>query len=383
MHNTKICSRCVMDSNVPGICFDDNNVCNYCKQFDRLCEDNPIDARGKEILDLMFHDIKQKGKNSQYDVIIGVSGGTDSTYLVHMAVEYGLRPLAVHLDNGWNSEISVTNIKSVLEKHNIDLITHVVNYDEMKDIMLSFMKASLPWIDGPTDIALMSTIYRTAAKFNISYVLVGNNFRTEGRQPDAWTHVDGRMVKYVQRKYGSQKLKTFPNLTALDLLYFGAVKKIRMIRPLNFLNYNKKEVQSFITEKYGWKNYGGHHHENVFTKFAIAYWLPKKFNIDKRKVTYSACVRSGEMTRAEAQQKLLEPPYDPKLMEEDKNYVIKKLGIVDSEFEQIWNLPNKSFLDYPSYYPLYLRFRGMFDFAFKYILPFKPMLSYEMNDKKV
>lgn len=376
-----VCSKCVMDNTVPDISFNNIGECNYCKQFDAIIKDTPNDQRGETYMLKILEKIKVDGKKNKYDVLVGVSGGVDSTYLVHYAINNGLRVLAVNFDNGWHSEIAVSNIKNCLQKLRVDLITYVIDYDEMKDILLSYMKAGLPWIDGPTDNAINATLYNLAYQHGIQYIFNGSSIRTEGKQPDSWTHCDTKQLKYIQKHFGKKKIKTFPLLSPFRLMYYGAMKGIKMIRPFNYLNYSKAEAKVLLVNEYGWKDYGGHHHESAFTKFAIAYWLPKKFGIDKRKVTYSAQVRSGLLDRDIAMELLNQPPYDPNLMEEDKNYVIKKLGITQEEFKNIWNGSNKTISDYPSYLPLFNKYLKPALFIFKYILPFKPMMGYELEVK--
>lgn len=378
----QICSRCVMDTSVPDIIFDNSGECNYCKVHDALDQDNPNDERGKENLERIVSEIKRKSRNREYDVLVGVSGGTDSTYLLHLSKELGLRPLAVHLDNGWNSEISVSNLKNCLDVLKIDLKTYVINWNEIRDILKSFILARLPWADGPTDIAITSILYKTAAQYNIKYIFAGNNFRTEGKQPDLWSHVDSKTIIAVQKQFGTLPLKTFPNLSPFGLVWYGMVKGIKMVRPFYFMKYNKTESKKLITEKYHWKDYGGHHHENVFTRFIIGFWLVRKFGIDKRKVTYSALVRSSELTRTEAIEMLSKPPYEEDRMQSDKEYVCKKLGFTIKEFDDIVVGENKSVLDYPSYFPLYLRFKKLATSIFKYILPFRPMMTYDISSSK-
>jgi len=377
--NGKICTRCVMDETVPAIRFDTAGECNYCKLHDTLDRDFPNDERGAHILQALIADMKRKGRSRPYDCVIGVSGGTDSTYLLHLAKQHGLRPLAVHLDNGWNSEISVSNLKNALEALEIDLVTHVINWEEMKDILRSFLNAGLPWADGPTDIAIISILYKMAAKYRIQYIWAGNNFRTEGKQPTPWTYVDGKQIQYIHNKFGSQKIATYPNQTMYHLAYYGFLKRIKMVRPFYYIDYNKSQTKKMLAEQYGWMDYGGHHHESLYTKFIIAYWLPKKFGIDKRKVTLSALIRSKEIVREDALQQLAAPPYDPFQMEEDKEYVIKKLGLSDKEFMDVWNARNKQFLDYPSYYPMYANMKVVTRFLFQYILPFRPMMMYDLE----
>jgi N-acetyl sugar amidotransferase len=371
-----------MDSSVPDIFFDENGVCNYCKLHDALEKDYPNDDRGKAALLSIARQIKKQGKNSKYDVAVGISGGTDSTYLLHIANELGLRVLAVHLDNGWDSEIAVVNIKNALEKLDMDLYSYVLNWEEYKDILLVQLKAGLPWADSPTDMAISTALYKVCDKFNIKTIFIGHDFRTEGKQPTLWTYNDGRQMRYLQKKFGTVKFQTFIPLDITDLINYSLIKKVRMIRPLYYIKYKKSDVKQLIKEKYDWKDYGGHHHENIFTRYIIGVWMYQKFGIDKRKVTYSAYIRNGEMSRQEATQKLMSPPYDVDLMQRDHEYVSKKLGIGLSEMNRLWSLPNRTFYDYPSYYPLYLKFRGLANSALRYLLPFKPMMTYNVNNQK-
>lgn len=375
----QICTRCVMDSSVPQIKFDASGECNYCKLHDALSNDNPNDERGKEILKQIAEKLKKEGKGKKYDVVVGVSGGTDSTYLLHLCIELGLRPLAVHLDNGWNTETSVANLRNVLEALDIDLYTYVINWDEFRDILLSQLKSGLPWADAPTDIAIVSTLYRTAIKFDVPNIFVGNNFRTEGKQPTLWTYTDGRLISYIQKKFGTKKIETFPNQTIWDVLYFTLIKRVKMVRPFYYIQFNKKHAKKLISEKYGWKDYGGHHHENIFTRYIIGVWLNQKFGIDKRKVTLSAYIRNGEISRQDALKDLQQAPYQPKLMQSDHEYVAKKLGISLSEFNTIWANNNKTFRDYPSYYPFYEKVRWIANKILSRLLPFKPMMTYNID----
>lgn len=379
----QVCTRSVLDSTVPGISFDENGVANYCKIFDALAKKYPRGEQGKREWEETVKKIKEAGKGSKYDCIIGVSGGTDSCYLLHLAKNvYALRPLAVNLDNGWNSDIAVQNIKRVIGKLDIDLETYVINYEEIKDILKSHMKASLPWIDVPTDIAITASLYLTAAREGVKYIFTGNDFRSEGKQPTEWTYGDARQLKYIQNRFGSRKLKTFPNFDLSHILYYGYLRGIKLIRPFYYLEHEKRQAQALLKQTYGWQYYGGHHHENIFTRFAIAYWLPGKFGIDKRKITLSAQVLSNVISRAEALEQLKKPPYDPVQMEQDKEYVIKKLEMTGSEFEKIWSAPNRYFYDYPSYYPLIRTTLRVLKPLLKMILPFEPMLFTEIEVRK-
>jgi N-acetyl sugar amidotransferase len=366
-----------MDSSVPDISFDANGECNYCKLHEHLVSDNPNNEEGTRRFTVLTEAIKRKGKNRKYDVVVGVSGGTDSTFLCHLAKSYGLRVLAVHLDCGWDSEIAVSNIKSCIEKLGIDLYTYVVDWEEIRDIYRSAIKAAIPWPDGVTDTAILGSLYKVANVFNIPYIFVGNNFRTEGRQPDAWTDFDSRVMRSAHRKFGSGRRKTFPDFTPFHIFYYGFIKGIKMVRPFYYLDYSKADAKKVIAEQYGWRDYGGHHHESIFTRYIIGVWLPSRFKIDKRKVTYSAAVRSGHMTRTEALQQLSRPPYDPKKMEEDKVYIAKKLLFSEDEFERLLQLPIKSHQDYPNYQTYITPLRSLLAFLFTWILPWKPMMLYD------
>lgn len=376
----KMCTRGVWDTTVPGIAFDENGISNYAKMFDKLCEVYTRGEKGEKYWEDVVAQIKEKGKNKKYDCIIGVSGGTDSSYLLHIAKkDYGLRPLAVNLDNGWNSDISVRNIKKMTNALNIDLETYVIDYEEIKDLLRCYIYAGLPWIDIPTDLAIKAVLYKLAAREGISYVLRGNDFRSEGFQPREWTYGDGRQLNYLHKKFGKIKLKTFPNYTLNKLIYYGYIKGIKSIYPFYFLEYNKREAQLVLKDLYSWEYYGGHHHENVFTKFAISYWLFEKFNIDKRIITLSAQILSGQISRNEAIEKLEFKSYDTSTIDKELEYVLKKLDLSKSEFNIYFNAQNRLYSDYPSYYPLISKFSKISKPVLKIILPYKPMALFQME----
>ncbi len=342
------CSKGIWDTTIPGIVFDENGACNYSEMFEKYAHQYPRGENGLKQWQEFVEKIKASGKNKTYDCIIGVSGGTDSSYLLHLAKEYGLRPLAVMLDNGWSSDISVKNIKKVTSVLDIDLETYVIDYEEIKDILCSYIKACLPWIDFPTDHAIKSVLYRTANREKIKHILIGQDFRSEGTQPCEWSYGDAKQLKYIQKKFGTKKIKSFPNMSLTEFIYLGYVKGIKMLYPFFFLDYQKKKAQELLIDKYDWEYYGGHHHENMFTKFAIAYWMPKKFNMDKRLITLSAQVMSGEISREKALSLIKNVPYDEAQMELDRDYTIKKLGMSKDEFEEYWQRDNKMITDYPS-----------------------------------
>lgn len=350
--NKKVCTKGVWDESIPGISFDDSGVSNYYKLMMQLMEAYPRGDTGHGVWKSIVEEIKQKGVGKQYDCILGVSGGTDSSYLLWIAKEFGIRPLAVNLDNGWSSDISVKNIKKMTNALGFDLETYVIDYDEIKDLNKSYMEAGLPWIDIPTDLAIKAVLYKIANREGIKFILRGNDFRSEGTQPREWTYGDGKQLKHISNKYGKIKLKTFPNYTIPDLLYFSLVKGIKSIYPFYYIDYSKKYAQSFLKDEFGWEYYGGHHFENHFTRFVISFWLYEKFGIDKRKITLSAQIINGEITREEALALLAIKPYDENELEVLINYVLKKLDLDKQAFEILLKAPSKSYLDYPSNYNL-------------------------------
>jgi N-acetyl sugar amidotransferase len=370
----QVCTKGLWDETIPGIKFDENGVSNFCHLQERMMTDHPRGDVGAKEWNLIVSQIKSSGKNKKYDSIIGVSGGVDSSYLLHIAHQYGLKPLAVNLDNGFNSEIAVQNIYKLTSKLDIDLETYVIDYEEIKDLLRSYMKAGLPWIDAPTDLAIKATMYIIAMKEGIHYIIRGNDFRSEGKQPKEWTYSDAKQLKYIHKMFGSGiKLKTYPMLTLSRMIFAGLIKRIKDIRPLYYLEYNKPDAKQLMIELYDWKDYGGHHHENLFTKFSMAYWLPKKFNIDKRKINLSAQILNGAITKESAELQLAEPFDTEKELNLSREYVIKKLGISNIEFEQIWDSKNKKTFDYPSNYNLIFGLAKRFSPIISKFYAFKPM----------
>lgn len=366
-HKYQICSKTVMDTvGDPDITFDENGVCNYYYEFtDKLRIRIPINQEAEKVLGKLVSKIKKDGANNNYDCIIGVSGGVDSTYTALLVKRLGLRPLAVHLDNGWNSELAVKNIENILKKLGIDLHTEVLDWEMFKDLQLSFLKSSTPDGEIPTDHAIVAIMYMTAAKFGVKYIISGMNFRNEGMLPPSWArgYLDWRYIKGVQRIFGKEKLNSFPHLTILDFLYFNLVKKIKNISVLNYIDFDKEEAINTIEAELDWRNYGGKHYESIYTRFYQAYILPKKFNIDKRKAHLSCLIMSSDkMTRENALSILQQPTADPKMLEDDKEYVKKKLGITQLEFDEIMATPVKTIYDYPNYHKVELWFRKTLNF---------------------
>lgn len=383
LNKYKICSRGIWDTTVPGITFDKKGISNYAKMFDKLVELSPEGKVGKTYWNNIVDRIKEKGKGKKYDCVIGVSGGTDSSYLLYVAKnKYGLRPLAVNLDNGWSSEIAVQNIKKVTNALEIDLETYVIDYEEVKAVLRSYMKARLPWIDGPTDNAIKSVLFKIALREGIKFVLNGSDFRSEGKQPSEWTYTDSKQMMFLLKKYERINLKTYPYQSLFDMVNSILIKKIKDYRPFNHIVYEKGPAQEFLIKEYGWEYYGGHHHENIFTKFAIGYWMPKKFGIDKRIITLSAQVLTGQITREHALEMMKHPPYDEDEMERDKEFVLKKLNFSKDDFDIIWNLKNKYYWDYPSHMPLFQRYFKLSKSFLRYFFPTPPTILVERQTRR-
>lgn len=349
----QICTRCVMDRSDREINFDENGVCNHCRSYDRHMNSYPfIDPASVRLeLDKNIDRIKKTGKGKPYDCVIGVSGGVDSTYLAYVAKTKGLRPLAVHLDNGWNSELSVHNIEKVLTKLGIDLFTHVLDWEEFRDLQLSFLKASVSDAEIPTDHAIGGILYRMAVKNGISYILLGTNYSTESGIPSSWTYgvSDWRYISSVHRKFGTKKLMTYSHFSLLDELTLKTIRGIKVFPILDYIPYIKENVLDVLQTELGWEYYGGKHYESIYTRFFQGYILPKKFNIDKRRAHFSSLIRSGQKAREQAIKELDEPTYPEDLQVSDREYVIKKLGLTDGEFEEIMALPVKTHRDYATY----------------------------------
>lgn len=370
----KVCTKGVWDESIPGITFNEQGVSNFCRLQEQMMQDYPRGEEGKSEWAKLVKEMKSAGRGKRYDCIVGVSGGVDSSYLMHIAHEYQLRPLAVNLDNGFNSEIAVQNIYRVTSKLNIDLETYVIDYEEIKDLLKAYMKAGIPWIDTPTDLAIKATMYKIAHKEGIKFILRGNDFRSEGKQPKEWTYADAKQLLFIHKKYGSGvRLRSYPLLTLPKMIYAGILKGIRDIRPYYFLTYQKQEAKKMLTDIYDWKDYGGHHHENLFTKFAMAYWLPLKFGIDKRKINLSAQVLSGALQRSEAVEELKRPFAPDEELVAIREYVIKKLELSQEEFQALWSAPPKKTFDYPSDYDLIFWLADTFSPVLKKLYSFKPM----------
>ncbi len=349
--NYQICSRCVMDTTDLEIKFDENGYCNHCTEF--LNIRNKYKYQGKksdERLKQIIEGIKRAGKGNDYDCIIGLSGGIDSSYLTYIAKERELRILAVYMDNGWSSEEAVLNIKNITKKLKIDYESYVLDWEEFKDLQLSFLKASVPEAETPTDIAIPATLHYFATKYNVKYILSGGNFATEGILPKSW-HYNAKDIKYlnhIQKTFGGKRLKKFPTFGYKKEMYNKLIKGIRMVYPLNYVPFAKDDAIDLLKEKFDWKYYGGKHYESKYTKFIQSYYLYQKFGIDYRRATLSSQICVGEIDRYAAIEQLKRKPFDTFKIEEEKQYISKKFGISKDKFDEILNLPAKWYWDYPN-----------------------------------
>jgi len=337
------CAITVMDNIAdPDIRFDKEGICNYVHEYEQAAKKGVFTGEeGKKKLEDLVSRIKTEGDGKRYDCLIGLSGGVDSTYVAYLAKQEGLRPLAVHLDNGWDSELAVKNVENIITKCGFDLFSLVVDWEEFRDIQLSYLKASVVDIEVVSDHAIFSSMYKLAKEHKTGYIISGTNIVTEYIMPPSWLYdkMDFANLKDIHSKYGKKKLKTYPTLDFKKYIYYSAVLKLNPISILNYVPYNKKAVKEIIQKELGWRDYGGKHYESQFTKFYQAYILPEKFHIDKRKAHLSTLICSGQMTKAEALEELKRPLYEPAQLLADKEYVRKKFGLTEEEFEKIMQLP--------------------------------------------
>jgi N-acetyl sugar amidotransferase len=338
-----------MDTTDPDIAFDDAGVCSHCHRYERVARERLIpSSERKPRLDALVAEIKAAGHGKPYDCVIGVSGGVDSTYVAWLVKDLGLRPLAVHLDNGWNSELAVANIEKTLKTLSIDLHTHVIDWEEFRDLQVAFLKASTPDGEVPTDHAIFALLYKMAAAHGVRHVITGTNVATEAVLPEKWGYgyFDWRYVKDVHRRFGSKRLSTYPHFSLPKLFWHVFVRRIRMVSVLNYIDYDKAKAMQLLQDKLGWVYYGGKHYESIYTRFYQAYLLPRKFDIDKRKAHLSTLILSGQTTREQALAAMQEPVYPERALLEDRDYAIKKLNLTSAQFDAIMAAPNKTFLDY-------------------------------------
>lgn len=348
----KVCKNCVMDTTDSKIIFNENGICDHCLDFEKNVKPNwHTGERGNRELSEIVAKIKKEGEGKDFDCIMGMSGGADSSYLLHVMVkEYGLRPLVFHVDGGWNSEVAVHNINVMIDKLGLDLFTEVINWEEMKDFQLAFLKSNLPNIDIPQDHSFVATLYNFADKYKIKYILNGGNISTECiRNPLEWLYygTDMALIKDLRKQFSNNPMKTYPFSSVLrHKFYLRYIKKVQVIKPLNYFPYIKSDAVEFLQKEYLWKAPAQKHFESRFTKFYEGYWLPKKFGYDTRKVQLSSLIVTGQMTRDEALEQLKKPAITDDEARHEFEYVATKLGITTAELQHYFSQPNKTYKDY-------------------------------------
>ncbi|MBT5632665.1 MAG: N-acetyl sugar amidotransferase [Nitrospina sp.] len=343
-----------MDTSAGDIYFDKNNICNYCSDFieryGHILDKDPEQRRHE--LDILLAEVKKQGKGKQYDCVIGISGGVDSSWALVQAVRHGLRPLAVHMDNGWDSELAQNNIANLIKGLGVDLYTHVINWNEYRSLMQAFFDADVIDVELLYDNAMLAVNYQQSAEHGIKYILAGSNQATEGmRLPKGWTWLkfDKRNIKSIGNRFGNTRLKTFPSIGTLEFVYYEFVRKIRWIPFLDNFEYNKLEATDILKHEFGYKPYPFKHYESIFTRFFQGYILPNKFKVDKRRVHLGTLVTSGQMTREQAISGLEGIAYpSERALEDDKIYFTKKMGWTLQKLQDYINRPPKHHAVYPS-----------------------------------
>lgn len=343
-----------MDTSDPEIKFDENGICNHCHNREKEVKTKVIEGtEGVKALNKKISEIKRANANKQYDCVIGVSGGVDSTYVAYKVKELGLRPLAVHLDNGWDSELAIKNVENICRRLEIDLHTIVLDWNEFRDLQLAFLKAATPDSEIPSDHAIVVSMLKTSKMIKSKHIITGYNVRTETHLPREWSqgHFDWGYIKNIHKKFGKVKLRTFPHLNIFHFLFPPYKKKFFNI--LNYIDYSKKDVMPILEKEIGWRYYGGKHYESIYTRWFQGYWLPIKFGYDKRRSHLSSLICSDEINRDQALIELKKETYPKELQEEDTQYVMKKLNLTKEELDQILNLPKKTYWDYKPYGMIY------------------------------
>jgi len=344
-----------MDTSAKEIVFYDDGRCSFCKDFDDRISQEIHKDLPDDFLHKFAEKVKKAGKNNEYDCLIGISGGVDSSYVAYLTKELGLRPLAIHLDNGWNSELSVSNIEKLCDKLDIDLDTTVLDWNEFKDIQQSFLKSSISNVEIPTDHAIWAVLVKTAAKLNIKYIISGSNAATESIMPESWlyTSKDSKVIRSIHKKFGKRKMKSYPFLTIFDYFEKLFVRGIKWVPILNYMDFDKAKAKAFLISEYDWRDYGGKHYESIFTRFFHSYYLMEKFGYDLRRSYSSAEICSGQLSRDKAIEDLNLPSAEAGMLASDLEYVKKKLGFSDLDFDLILRAENRSFDDYPNNYKLW------------------------------
>ena len=369
MNNYRICRKCVMDTTDPEINFDEDGICNHCREFDEVTSKRWFpNIQGEKRLEAIYEKMKKENAKKDYDCILGLSGGVDSSYLALKLYEADIRPLVVHVDGGWNSELAVQNIENIVNYCGWHLHTIVIDWEEMKDLQLAYLKSGIANQDVPQDHAFFASLYHFATKHQVNYVISGGNIATESIFPKAWhwSAMDADNLHAIHKKFGTIKLRNYKTIGFYQLyFYYPFIKKMKIIRPLNFMPYIKNEALKELKDKVGYKEYARKHGESVFTRFFQNYWLPMKFGYDKRKPHLSSLIVAGQMIREEALKELEKPLYDEKELKEDKQYIAKKLGVSYEEFEQILQMSSHTYSDFPNMAEKYNRIKKVQNFLSK------------------
>ena len=371
MHNTttyQICKRCVMDTSDIDIIFDAEGNCNHCTDYIKTIEKFKNDQYKTEKLEAIINSIKKRGVGKKYDCLMGISGGVDSCYAVHLAVSWGLRPLLMHMDNGWNKDVAVTNIKNMLDTLKLDYVSEVLDWNEFREIQLAFLKSSIVDLEMPTDVAILASVYKHASKNKIKSIFSGGNYSGEGILPLTWGyHVkkDMKLYQYIVKNYSKIKIKKIPTVGLLKEIYYKFFVNIKTFYPLNYVEYNKDEAREFLIKQYGWQDYGGKHHESTITGFWQSYVMYKKYNMDYRRATFSSQICFNQVEREEALLEMKKAPYNEDFIIEQKKYIAKKYKISLEELESLLNLPPKTYQDFPNQKKLIDFFYKIYRFIFK------------------
>lgn len=347
-----ICSNCVMDTTDSMISFDQNGICDHCLDFEENVKPNwHTDERGSAELARIVDDIRKAGKGNDFDCILGLSGGLDSSYMLHLLVKkFDLRPLVFHVDGGWNSDLAVNNIQMLVDKLGLDLFTEVIDWEDMRDFQLAFFKSGISQIDIPQDHAFVASLYKFADKYSVKYIMNGGNIATECvRNPLEWLYygTDMWLINDIRKQFCTRPLNNYPFSSVLfHKFYLRYLRRVQVVRPLNYMPYSKELAINTLRDEYGWRAYPQKHFESRFTKFFESYWLPTRFGYDTRKVQYSSLILTGQMTREEALEKLKAPAYSPDTIDDEFAYIAKKLGISVDELRHYHEMPLKAYKDY-------------------------------------
>lgn len=353
LSNNRTCTRCIMDSSDPNITFDERGWCDYCRNFDEHIKPNwHTDERGSTELSELAERIKKAGRGREFDCIIGLSGGLDSSYAAYVVKEImGLRPLLLHVDAGWNTDQAVGNIEKLVDGLGLDLYTDVVNWESVKRMQVAFLRSGIPDQDLVQDAAFFSGLYKFARQYNIKHIITGSNFSTECcREPEEWggyLGIDKTLFGDIWRQFGDGGSNDFP---LVDILVYKILYQkllgVKVHHPLNFLPFIKKDAEEELERRFGWQRFQHKHHESRFTRFYEDYWLPKRFGYEKRRAHFSSLIMTGQMARDQALDRISRPEMDEHFLKQEFEYVAHKLDLTVGELQQLFDMPLKTYHNY-------------------------------------